>query len=72
MPPRPVIAALTAVAALAADCSTSENLGEPAMRTVAAPSPNETVKDVVTEVVTKEAPAEETKTEKPKQDAPKK
>lgn len=68
----PVIAALAAVATLAAGCSTSGPLDEPALSTVAAPSQEDAAEEVVTEVVTKEAPAEESKAEKPKKDAPKK
>lgn len=65
----PVIAALAAAAVLAAGCSPSESLDEPAMSTVAAPSSEAPAEEeVVTEVVTKEAPAEET----PKKNAPKK
>lgn len=68
----PVIAVLAAVAAFAAGCSTSGNLEEPALSTVAAPTQEDTAEEVVTEVVTKEAPAEESKAEKPKKHAPKK
>ena len=65
-----VLAAVAAVAVLTAGCS-SENLAEPesqpAMSTVSAPSAdNGADDDVVTETVTNEAPAEKTKSQKPK------
>lgn len=54
----PLFAALAAVATLAAGCA-SEGLEEPAMNTVAAPSPADSAEDeVVTEVVTREAAPE--------------
>lgn len=65
-----VLAAVAAVAVLTAGCS-SENLAEPesqpAMSTVSAPAEdNGADDDVVTETVTNEAPAEKTKSQKPK------
>ena len=67
-----VLAAVAAIAALTAGCS-SENLAEPEsqpapLSTVSAPSADEAAEEeIVTETVTKEAPAEkETKSDKPK------
>lgn len=69
-----VLAAVAAIAALTAGCS-SENLAEPEsqpapLSTVSAPSADEAAEEeIVTETVTKEAPAEkETKSDKPKKD----